>query len=101
MKKFKRIILYFIAVLILVYLLLLIPDAKEKSTAIETGKKSFAWNRDAQWLQMEELFKQARQMDTVKTDSFIAANKVVAENELNLLLAKKALNGISSDKKPK
>ena len=94
MKKFKRIILYFIAVLTLVYLLLLIPDAKEKNITIEAGKKPFAWNRDAQWKEMEELFRQAKQMDTVKLDSFITANKVAAENELNLLLAK---NAVASD----
>ena len=86
MKKFAKRILYFIAALAVIYLLLLIPDAKEKNAAVETGKTPFAWNRDAQWQQMEELFKQARQMDTVKLDSFIAVNKMVAENELNLLV---------------
>ena len=71
MKKFTKRILYFIVALALLYLLLLIPDSKEKNVTVETGKKPFAWNRDAQWQQMEELFKQARQMDTAKLDSLI------------------------------
>ena len=86
MKKFTKKILYFIAALAAIYLLLLIPDSKEKNIAVETGKKPFAWNRDSFWLQMEEQYRQARQMDTIKLDSLIAAKKSVAEYELNLLL---------------
>ena len=82
MKKFGKRILYFIAALTALYLLLLIPDAKEKSIPLDTGKKPFAWNRDAQWLQMEELFKQARQMDSIKLDSVIHMCKTIAESEL-------------------
>jgi hypothetical protein len=85
MKKFAKRILYFIAALGLLYLLLLIPDSKEKNVTVETGKKPFAWNRDAQWLQMEELFKQAKQMDTTKLDSLINAYRTVAEKEFTLL----------------
>lgn len=81
MKKFTKRILYFIAALAILYLLLLIPDSKEKNFIIETGKKPFEWNRDAQWQQMEELFRQARQMDTAKLDSVINVYKAVAENE--------------------
>jgi hypothetical protein len=79
MKKFTKRILYFIAALAFLYLLLLIPDAKEKPISVQTGKTPFAWNRDAQWLQMEELFRQAKQMDTIKLDSLINKYKVVAE----------------------
>jgi hypothetical protein len=86
--------LYFIAALAVLYLLLLIPDSKEKNVSVETGKKPFAWNRDAQWLQMEELFKQAKQMDTAKLDSLINSYKATAENELTLLQNK---NTNSSD----
>ena len=82
MKKFTKRILYLLAALGLLYLLLLIPDAKEKSIPVDTGKKPFAWNRDAQWLQMEELFKQARQMDSIKLDSVIHMYKTIAESEL-------------------
>ncbi|MBK8786457.1 MAG: hypothetical protein IPN43_08170 [Chitinophagaceae bacterium] len=85
MKKFTKRILYFIVALALLYLLLLIPDSKEKNVTVETGKKPFAWNRDAQWQQMEELFKQARQMDTAKLDSLINTYGVIAESELILL----------------
>ncbi len=86
MKKFTKRILYFIVALAILYILLLIPDSKEKNVKVETGKKPFAWNRDAQWQQMEELFKQAKQMDTAKLDSLIAVNKMALEHELNLLL---------------
>ena len=82
MKKFTKRILYLLGALGLLYLLLLIPDAKEKSIPVDTGKKPFAWDRDAQWLQMEELFKQARQMDSIKLDSVIHMYKTIAESEL-------------------
>ena len=85
MKKFAKRILYLIAALAVLYLLLLIPDSKEKDFKIETGKKPFAWNRDAQWLQMEELFRQAKQMDTAKLDSLINTYRTIAENEFILL----------------
>ena len=81
MKKFTKRILYFIAALAALYLLLLIPDSKEKKAAVETDKKPFAWNRDAQWLQMEELFKQAKQMDKEKLDSIITIHKSIVENQ--------------------
>ena len=82
MKKFKNRILYFIAAIAVLYLLLLIPDAKEKNAAIETGKTPFVWNRDAQWIQMENQFRQAKQMDTVKLDSVINVYKTIAEAAL-------------------
>ena len=85
MKKFAKRILYLIVALALLYLLLLIPDSKEKNITVETGKKPFAWNRDAQWLQMEELFRQAKQMDTAKLDSLIVLHKAIAESEFILL----------------
>ena len=94
MKKFAKKILYFVAFLAIIYLLLLIPDAKEKSISNQTGKKPFAWNRDAEWLQMEELFKQAKIMDTLKLDSLITVYKNMAEKEFSFLLYK---NTISPD----
>ena len=85
MKKYTERILYFIAVLAVIYLLLLIPDAKEKPVILNTGKKPFAWNRDAQWQQMETLFRQARQMDSVQLDSMISVHQAIAQRELLLL----------------
>jgi len=85
MKKFLKRSLYCLAILVLTYLLLLIPDAKEKNPGMVTGKKPFAWNRDSAWLQMEVLFKGARQMEKQKLDSVIETHKVIAEKELNLL----------------
>jgi len=88
MKKFTKKILYFIIGLGILYLLLLIPDGKEKN--IVTGKvnKPFEWNRDDQWMQMEELFRQAKQMDKAKLDSIIIVHKTIAEDELALLQTK-------------
>lgn len=85
MKKFAKRVLYFIAALALLYLLLLIPDSKEKEFKTETGKKPFAWNRDAQWKEMEELFRQAKQMDTAKLDSVITVYKTNAETAFIVL----------------
>lgn len=82
MKKFTKRLLYFVAALALLYLLLLIPDRKEKNARPQTGKIAFAWHRDAQWNEMEALFIQAKQMDTLKLDSIINSNKTIAENEL-------------------
>jgi len=96
MKKFAKRILYFIAALAVLYLLLLIPDSKDKDFKVDTGKKPFAWNRDAQWKEMEELFRQARQMDTVKVDSMIAAIKAVSEPALDLFVDKKVTAADSS-----
>jgi hypothetical protein len=88
MKKFTKRIMYCIAALGVLYIVLLIPDSKENDYKAETGKRPFAWNRDAQWLQMEELFKQAGQMDTLKLDSLITAKKAMAAAELNAFIDK-------------
>jgi Permuted papain-like amidase enzyme, YaeF/YiiX, C92 family len=88
MKKFAKRILYLTIALAVLYLLLLIPDSKEKTIAAETGKKPFAWNRDAQWLQMEELFRLAKQMDSVKLDSLINNYKAIAEKDFAALTTK-------------
>ena len=88
MKKITKSILYCIAVLAILYVLLLIPDSKKNTVSAETGKMPFAWNSDSLWLQMEELFKQARQMDTAKLDSLINAYRFIAESEFNSLYNK-------------
>jgi len=85
MKRFLKKVQYYLAALAVIYLLLLIPDAKEKDPGTVTGKKPFAWNSDSLWLQMEGLFKGARQMEKGKLDSVIAIHKEIAENELGLL----------------
>ena len=96
MKKLAKRILYFIAALAVLYLLLLIPDSKEKDFKAETGKKPFTWNRDAQWKEMEELFRQAKQMDTVKLDSVINVYKANAEKEIIVLQNKSTPAGDSA-----
>jgi hypothetical protein len=88
MKKFTKKILYFITGLGIIYLLLLIPDSKKKHIVTVTVNKPFAWNRDDHWLQMEELFRQAKQMDNANLDSIIIIHKTIVENELALLQTK-------------
>ncbi|MBK8611481.1 MAG: hypothetical protein IPL84_16470 [Chitinophagaceae bacterium] len=82
MKKFIKRVGYIIGALGILYLLLLIPDSKEKNIGTVTGKTPFVWNRDGQWLQMEALFQQARQMDSIKLDSAVGFHKLIAEQEL-------------------
>jgi hypothetical protein len=91
MNTFAKRILYFIAIFGVIYLLLLIPDSKEKKAAVETGKKAFVSNRDVQWLQMEDLFRRARQMDKAGLDSFINIYTFVAEKKLEALQNKNAV----------
>ena len=88
MKKLIKRTLYFITGLGILYLLLLIPDSKEKHIVTETVHKPFEWKRDDQWLQMEELFRQAKQMDKAKLDSIILVHKTIVEDELALLQTK-------------
>lgn len=88
MKKLGKGILYLFAGLGIIYLLLLIPDSKEKDFAVNTGKKPFAWNRDSLWLQMEEQYRKARQMDTTKLDSLLNVYEAATE-EIFILLQNK------------
>jgi hypothetical protein len=77
-KLFKR-ILYVLPGLVIVYLLLLIPDAENKTADTRDNNKSFVWDRDAQWLQMENQYRQAKQMDPVKLDSVIAGQQMALD----------------------
>lgn len=94
MKKLLKKLLCFIATLAVIYLLLLIPDAGEKEPVISKDKKPFAWNSDGRWQQMENLFKEARQMSADKLDSAIVLHKQIAEKDLLLV---KAENHIPTD----
>lgn len=82
MKKFTKKLLYGLAVPGIIYLLLLIPDRTRKVTVPDIRKDPFEWNRDAQWLAMENLFREARQMDERKLDSTIRSHKEIAEHIL-------------------
>jgi hypothetical protein len=95
MNKFTRRSLFFIATVGIMYLLLLIPDTKDKNFTAAKSKKPFTWNRDVQWLQMEDLFRQARQMDKMRLDSFINTYKNFAEKELASLQNKNVSVGDS------
>lgn len=78
MKIFFKKILCVIAVLAVVYLLLLIPDSADGNFKTTNGKSSFAWNRDAQWKEMEDLFRQAKKMDSLQLDTLIDGYKTSA-----------------------
>ncbi|MEP7238708.1 MAG: YiiX/YebB-like N1pC/P60 family cysteine hydrolase [Ferruginibacter sp.] len=95
MKKFAKRILYFIVALGIIYLLLLIPDAKEKDIKIATGK-AFGWNRDAQWEEMEKLFRNAIHGDKKLQDSGIAIQKEMAEALYRLMQIEDSLPGKDS-----
>ncbi len=88
MKKLPKRIGYFFTIIIVVYLLLLIPDTTGKVPAADTGKNPFAWNTDERWQQMENLFKEAREMSEEKLDSIIAVHRHIAENDLLLIKGK-------------
>jgi len=87
MKRFLKKITRLFCGLGMVYLLLLIPDPKEKTAFVKAGEKAFTWNRDAQWVQMEELFRHARQQSPALVDSAIRALKLIAGKRLALLEA--------------
>lgn len=72
-------------ILCAVYLLLLIPDSKDIRPVVTAGGKSFTWNRDGQWLQMEKLFRDAKMQQPAAVDSSLRSLKLIAENELTLL----------------
>ena len=87
MKRKGRIIKWSLIFPGAVYLLLLIPDWKTTGAVVKAGEKAFTWNRDAQWLQMEKLFRDAKMMQTAAVDSRILALKLIAENKFTLLQA--------------
>lgn len=95
MKRSLKKLSYCLAGLCIIYLLLLIPEAKEKDPGVTTGKMPFAWNRDSLWLKMEELFRQAKQMDQAQLDSVVKFHKAFAENEFVHLLFTKPAAGDS------
>lgn len=96
MKKTRKIIFRLLLILCTLYLLLLIPDSKNSATVLKTGQKAFAWNRDAQWQQMENLFRNARQLQPATVDTVIRSLKIIAENKLALLQAGNTLPSDSS-----
>ncbi len=86
-KLFKK-IRYVLPGLVIVYLLLLIPDAAYKTANTTEVNKPFVWDRDAQWLQMENLYRQAQQMDPVKLDAVIAGQQMMAEKYVEFIKTK-------------
>ena len=60
MKKIKKIAGRIVAVIVLLYMLLLIPDFKSSGNMVQAGKRPYFWNSDAQWQQVEQQFKNAK-----------------------------------------
>ncbi|MGI9544165.1 MAG: hypothetical protein ACR2MX_12980, partial [Cyclobacteriaceae bacterium] len=71
----------FFVILVLLYGLLLIPDTKE-SPIYEAKGIPFAWNRDQTWQQLEQSFKEAKQLQPAILDSMITRMSVEAEDHL-------------------
>jgi len=71
MAKFKKITLWLIVVLGLLYAVLLIPEPSDKVK--DTGSDStFAWNQDDKWEYLEEIFLQARDLDTITLETYLS-----------------------------
>lgn len=71
MKRFKKIMLRAVVVLLAIYGLLLVPDTAGDTIHPAAGQTAFAWNQDAFWLQMEQEFKAARKMPAADLDTVI------------------------------
>ncbi len=82
--KVKTKVVFFTAILAALYLLLLIPDA-DNYNAVSPNKKPFAWNQDALWQQMENNFKQARQMPPQQRDSIMHQWQDVIDKQLDAI----------------
>lgn len=83
MKKFKKIAGSIVTVLVLAYALLLIPDFKNTGNMVQAGKKPYFWNSDKLWQQMEQQFKNAKQLSPAKLDSSIQQLKIIAVERLH------------------
>jgi len=82
MKIVKRRIVQLLGLLIVLYLILLIPDFANKSPLVKANAKPFTWNKDQLWLQLENDFRNAKQMQPVQLDAEIALLKLNAINKL-------------------
>jgi hypothetical protein len=85
MKKFRKKFLFTISGLALIYLVLLIPDQNERNDNRVAVKKTFAWNRNDQWLQLEALFREAKAMRKDSLDAIINMHKIIAEDALVII----------------
>lgn len=82
MKKWLKKIGYFLLGLAVLYLLLLIPDPGNTPEIVRADKKPFAWNRDSVWLQMEQRFRQVKQLDGELLDSAVLSHKKILATRL-------------------
>lgn len=71
MKKIKKILLRFLVVLAAIYLLLLIPDSKNKEPINKAQAPAFIWNKDSIWYSLENDFTRAKSLKNIELDSSI------------------------------
>jgi hypothetical protein len=82
MKIVKRRIVQLLGLLIVLYLILLIPDFAIKGPLVKAHTKPFTWNKDQLWLQLENDFRKAKQLQPLQLDTAIALLKLNAINKL-------------------
>lgn len=80
MNKLTKRLVYVFSGLAMLYFLLMIPDTRHEPMQTKTAGEAFVWDRDGQWLQLEGLFRQAREMDSLKLDSLVAIHQIRAQN---------------------
>ena len=78
MNIFKKRILKFLAFLVILYLVLLIPDFGDTKPIIKGSAKPFTWAKDDLWKQLENDFVKAKQFTPYQLDSAIAFLKLKA-----------------------
>ena len=78
MSIIKKRILQFLAFLIILYLVLLIPDFGDTKPIFKGGAKPFTWAKDQLWKQLENDFVKAKQLTPYQLDSAIAFLKLKA-----------------------
>ncbi len=82
MQKFKHRLLKLAVVLVVLYFVLLFPDA-EKPSVTAPAEKPFAWKKDSVWQLLEQDFVAARANNTGATDSIISGLFVKQSSQLH------------------
>lgn len=82
--RIKRIILFFLAALAVLYGLLLIPDHSDTIPSA-TQSTVFEWNADALWHSLEDEFNAALVTDTNKLDVAIRSQFQLLQADINIL----------------
>lgn len=76
MQKIKKRLFYLLAALVVIYLVLLIPNANKRSGDTGAKGQAFAWQQDSIWYKLEQDFRNAITMDKSTLDSSLASLKM-------------------------